>query len=88
MVQFYRCATLVCVLAFGPAHAHHGISNWDLNKDVTVSGTLTRLEFINPHSWLHVAVKGAGFLKDGDTVSVSKGETTVAETLPVKGDTP
>lgn len=42
-----------------PGFAHHGISNWDLNKDVTVSGTLTRVDFINPHSWLHVAVTGS-----------------------------
>lgn len=31
-----------------------------------------------------IAVKGAGFLKDGDTVTVAKPETAVAETLPAK----
>jgi HlyD family secretion protein len=31
-----------------------------------------------------IAVKGAGFLKDGDTVTVSKPDTAVAETLPAK----
>lgn len=50
-------ATLL-VLAAAPALAHHGISNWDLNKDVTVEGTISTFEFINPHSWLHVTVKG------------------------------
>jgi hypothetical protein len=42
-----------------PLVAHHGISNWDLNKDVTISGRITRFDFISPHAWLHVAVKGA-----------------------------
>jgi hypothetical protein len=49
-------ATLAVVL---PATAHHGISNWDLNTDVTVKGRIARIEFLNPHAWLHVEVTGA-----------------------------
>jgi hypothetical protein len=41
------------------AWPHHGISNWDLNKDVTLSGKLTKIELINPHSWIHLDVRGA-----------------------------
>jgi hypothetical protein len=47
------------LLATMPAIAHHGISNWDLNKDLTLTGTLTRIELINPHAWLYLDVKGA-----------------------------
>jgi len=47
------------LLAFG-AEAHHGISNWDLNKDVSITGRLKRIELINPHSWIYLDVKGAG----------------------------
>jgi hypothetical protein len=47
------------------AQAHHGISNWDLNTDITVSGRLTEIELINPHSWIHLEVRGA----DGRTAS-------------------
>jgi len=50
---------LLLAVAVTPVLAHHGISNWDLNKDVTVEGTISTFEFINPHSWLHVSVKGA-----------------------------
>jgi hypothetical protein len=39
--------------------AHHGISNFDLNKDLTLTGKVTRVDFVNPHSWLHVDVKDA-----------------------------
>ncbi len=55
-----RIARLLLILAaacVAPAHSHHGISNWDLNQDVTLTGTISRLDFINPHSWLHVEVE-------------------------------
>jgi hypothetical protein len=54
-------SVLVLGLAVGTAavQAHHGISNWDLNKDITLSGTLTRIELINPHAWLHLQVVDA-----------------------------
>jgi hypothetical protein len=41
------------------AWSHHGISNWDLNKDVSLTGKLTRIELINPHTWIHLDVRGA-----------------------------
>jgi hypothetical protein len=52
------CVLLVCVLAAWPtvASAHHGIINFDMNREVDVTGVVTRLAFVNPHSWLHVDV--------------------------------
>jgi hypothetical protein len=50
---------LACVGAAGVAHAHHGIANFDLNKDIELAGVITEVEFINPHSWLHLDVTGA-----------------------------
>jgi hypothetical protein len=47
------------VVACAQAPAHHGISNWDLNKDLSITGTLVRIDLINPHSWIFVDVKGA-----------------------------
>ena len=40
------------------ASAHHGIANFDFNKDVTIVGTVAKLTFVNPHSWLYVNVAG------------------------------
>ena len=37
----------------------------DGNKQVTLRGTITRMEWINPHAWLHMDVKGT----DGKTVN-------------------
>jgi len=40
-----------------PAAAHHGAGNFELNKSVTFNATLTRVELVNPHSWLYFEVK-------------------------------
>ena len=53
-VLFFVAATV----GAGNVFAHHGIANFDLNKDVAISGTVTKLAFVNPHSWLYVNVVG------------------------------
>jgi hypothetical protein len=53
------CLSLLALLVALPALPHHGISNWDLNTDVTVKGRITHIEFLNPHAWLHVEVASA-----------------------------
>jgi hypothetical protein len=43
-----------------PAFAHHGFGTFETGKTVNFPGaTLTKLEFINPHSWLYFEVKDA-----------------------------
>lgn len=41
-----------------PAMAHHSIAaQFDMYKTNTVTGTITRMDFQNPHSWLYVEAK-------------------------------
>jgi len=49
-------ASLAAVLAAAPAAAHHGQAAYDRDKTVTVTGTVTSFEFVNPHVLIHVSV--------------------------------
>lgn len=52
-------ACLAVALAV-PVSAHHSIqAQFDINKSISISGSVARIEFINPHSYLTVNVKDA-----------------------------
>ncbi len=39
--------------------AHHAFAaEFDIGKPVTLTGTVTQMEWINPHAWIHIDVKG------------------------------
>jgi hypothetical protein len=42
--------------AGGHASAHHSFAPFDLTKEKTITGTVSRFEWTNPHSWIWVDV--------------------------------
>ncbi|HVQ13758.1 MAG TPA: DUF6152 family protein [Vicinamibacterales bacterium] len=61
----YQAATLLCaagVLALvgtaTPVRAHHAFAaEFDSTQPITLRGSVTRVEWINPHTWIHLDVK-------------------------------
>ncbi|HUQ50750.1 MAG TPA: DUF6152 family protein, partial [Gammaproteobacteria bacterium] len=43
-----------------PAAAHHGIGTFDTRTEITVSGNVTGIDFVNPHAYLYLEATGAG----------------------------
>ena len=51
-------ASLGLMLPSSRVWAHHAFSaEFDANQPITLRGTVARVEWINPHSWIHVDVK-------------------------------
>jgi uncharacterized protein DUF6152 len=49
---------LVALVLAAPAAAHHSFSAiFDSAKPVTVTGTVSRVEWMNPHTWIYLDVK-------------------------------
>ena len=54
------------MLAAIPVWAHHAFAaEFDAAKPIKFRGTVTKMEWINPHAWIHIDVKG----EDGKVTS-------------------
>jgi hypothetical protein len=54
-------AGVVVLGAGAPLLAHHAFSSeFDAKAPVTLRGPITKVEWINPHAWIHMEVKTAG----------------------------
>jgi len=64
-MKFGRTCILALLFA-APAQPHHAFAaEFDINRPIKLRGTVTKMDWINPHSWIHIDVKGP----DGKVVS-------------------
>ncbi len=56
--KFGAALAFVSTLAAIPVWAHHAFAaEFDEKKVLKLQGAVTKVEFINPHSWIHIDVK-------------------------------
>ena len=58
LVATSAVGVLAAFATIAPVRAHHAFaSEFDAEKPVTLRGTISKVEWINPHTWIHVDVK-------------------------------
>ena len=82
----FGIATLVALFTGGERRnsvlAHHAFSaEFDQSKPVKISGEITKLEWVNPHAWLFIDVKGADGKVDAVAVRDGRAERAAARRL-------
>lgn len=95
---------LAAIAAAAPALAHHSFAMFDMNKQVSVSGTVKEFQYTNPHSWVIVVATGAdgkptewGFESEGPSTllragikhsSINPGDKVTAVAFPMRDGRP
>ena len=95
----FRISAILLLISFSVS-AHHGVSGYDMEKIITLNGTVTSFNWSNPHCLVHIDVKDSkGDAKDwvvelaaptlmtrnGWTKdSLKPGDDVIAETHPAK----
>lgn len=78
---FIMITGLGLLLAAVPVWAHHAFaSEFDAKRPVKLRGTVTKMEWVNPHAWMHMDVK-----KEDGTVEKWMIETGTPNTLLRRG---
>ena len=53
-----RAIVLAAALVASPAFAHHGWSEYDSTREITLTGTIDQAGYEHPHGFVHLTVDG------------------------------
>src|SRR5690606_5408774 len=76
-------AAAAAIVLSAPAWAHHGFGRFDPTRDIELEGTLTGVDFVNPHAYLYFDAAG-----DDGAVRKMRCEMRAAPVLRRSGWTP
>jgi len=76
---------LVALAAAAPLLAHHAFgAEFDANAPIRLQGAIVKLEWVNPHTWIHIDASMVYKAIEGDTIHPAAG----TEVWAVEGGTP
>ena len=96
-VRLVVALTVISLLGAVPVWAHHAFAaEFDVAKPLTLKGTMTKWDMVNPHSWFHIDVKGpdgkvTSWMVEGGSpntlirMGVTKNSVKVGTELTVEG---
>ena len=74
MSRTLQAVSLGALVIAAPALAHHGFGRFDPTKEVMIEGTVTGIDFVNPHAYLYFDAIGADGKVHDDALRDARGD--------------